>query len=83
MYDALTAMNRSQTSRYQEEEVGWLSCGDKYIKKLTDGNERIIAVEIQTKNKPISLINVWHRLRIRRIRIRILGSTSTTGGSCD
>jgi hypothetical protein len=27
MYDALTAMNRSQTSRYQEEEVGWLSCG--------------------------------------------------------
>jgi hypothetical protein len=27
IYDALTAMNRSQTSRYQEEEVGWLSCG--------------------------------------------------------
>jgi hypothetical protein len=26
---------------------------DKYIKKLTDGNERIIAAEIQTKNKPI------------------------------
>jgi len=25
----------------------------------------------------------WHRLRIRRKRIRSLGSTSTTGGSCD
>ena len=32
---------------------------DKYIKKLTDGNERIIAAEIQTKNKPICLINVY------------------------
>jgi hypothetical protein len=36
----------------------WPSGRDKYIKKLTDGNERIIAVEIQTKNKPICLINV-------------------------
>jgi exonuclease III len=32
---------------------------DKYIKKSTDGNERIIAAEIQTKNKPICLINVY------------------------
>ena len=37
----------------------WPSERDKYIKKLTDGNERIIAAEIQTKNKPICLINVY------------------------
>ena len=31
-----------------------------------------------------SRVNIfWHRLRIRRKRIRSLGSTSTTGGSCD
>jgi len=37
----------------------WPSEWDKYIKKLTDDNERIIAAEIQTKNKPICLINVY------------------------
>ena len=31
----------------------------------------------------ISIIYKRHRLRIRRKRIRSLGSTSTTGGSCD
>ena len=31
----------------------------------------------------IMRFKVWHRLRIRRKRIRSLGSTSTTGGSCD
>ena len=29
--------------------IWWPSERDKYIKKLTDGNERIIAAEIQTK----------------------------------
>jgi exonuclease III len=37
----------------------WPSERDKYIKKLTDGNERIIATEIQTNNKTICLINVY------------------------
>jgi hypothetical protein len=34
----------------------WPSQRDKYIKKLTDGNERIIAAEIQTKNKQFDFV---------------------------
>jgi hypothetical protein len=45
----------------------WPSERDKYIKKLTDGNERIIAAEIQTKNKPICLINVSFRHDDRKL----------------
>lgn len=39
--------------------IMWPREWDKYIKKLNNGNERIIAAEIQTKNKPICLINVY------------------------
>jgi exonuclease III len=42
-----------------EVAILWPSERDKYIKKLTDGNERIIATEIQTTNKTICLINVY------------------------
>lgn len=37
----------------------WPKEWDKYIKKLNDGNERIMAVEIQSSNKPTCLINAY------------------------
>ena len=42
--------------------------GDAYNPSFVDRNVAIV---------------IRHRLRIRRKRIRSLGSTSTTGGSCD
>ena len=37
----------------------WPKAWDSHVKKLEDGNERIIAIEIQTMNKPTCLVNVY------------------------
>ena len=55
----------------------WPTLIDKYIKRLEDGNNRIMAIEIQSTSKAICLVNTYLPTQMLSLRIQVMSGHTT------